>query len=120
MAGSGMTRVMTRAEPGANYLMTGDAAPIGEVIEAAARLAGVEAPKRRMSVGWAKLIGRVLNPLYTRRGKPAPINLSQLESLRRPWNFDDRKARAELDWRPRTLAEGLPETVRYLQTELGI
>jgi len=113
----GLIAVMDRAEPGKNYLMTGDAAPLGEVVERAAGLAGIDPPRRRMSVGRAKLIGRLLNPLFTLRGKRPPINLAQLESLRRHWNFDDAKARGELGWASRPLDAGLPETVRYLLSE---
>lgn len=111
---TGLLRVVERAQPGRNYLMTGDAAPLGEVIERAARLAGVDPPRRRMSAGRAKLLGRLLNPVFTLRGKRPPINLAQIESLRRHWNFDDAKARTELGWCSRPLASGLPETVDYL------
>lgn len=111
---TGILRVMTSAEPGAHYLMTGDLASFGSVIERTASLAGVAPPRRRLSVGRAKLLGRLLNPFFSLRGKQPPINVSQLESLGRQWNFDDAKARAELDWGSRPLDEGLPETVRYL------
>lgn len=114
---TGLLAVMERAEPGQNYLMTGEAAPLGRVIEQAAELAGVDPPRRRMSAGRAKLLGRLINPLFTLRGKRAPINLAQIESLRRHWNFDDAKARAELSWSSRPLEAGLAKTVRYLQSQ---
>lgn len=114
---TGLLAVMERAEPGQHYLMTGEAAPLGSVIERTAALAGVAPPRRRMSAGRAKLIGRLINPLFTLRGKRAPINLAQIESLRRHWNFDDAKARSELSWSSRALAAGLAETVRYLQSD---
>ncbi len=114
---SGLLGVMERAQPGQNYLMTGDAAPLGEVVEKAAALAGVDPPRKRMSVGRAKLMGRLLNPLFTLRGKRPPINLAQLESLRRHWNFEDAKARTKLAWSSRALEAGLPETVRYLLSD---
>jgi nucleoside-diphosphate-sugar epimerase len=114
---TGLLKVMGHSQPGQNYLLTGDAAYLGEVVEKVAELAVVDPPRRRMSVGRAKLMGRLLNPLFTLRGKRPPINLAQLESLRRHWNFEDAKARAELDWSSRTLEEGLPETVRYLLSD---
>ncbi|MCP4204480.1 MAG: NAD-dependent epimerase/dehydratase family protein [bacterium] len=114
---TGLLKVMERARPGRDYLMTGDASRLGEVVEKVAELAGVEPPKRRMSVWRARLMGRVLNPLFTLRGKRPPINMSQLESLRRHWNFEDARARAELEWGSRPLETGLPETVRYLTSD---
>ncbi|MFQ5527335.1 MAG: NAD-dependent epimerase/dehydratase family protein [Thermoanaerobaculia bacterium] len=110
----GMVAVIERSEPGEDFMMTGDLAPLGEVFDQAAAMAGV-APLRQMSVGWAKFLGRLLNPVFRLRGRVPPINLSHLESLRRQWNFDDGKARRLLDWQSRSLAEGLAETIRYLQ-----
>lgn len=114
---TGLLKVMEHSQPGQNYLMTGDAARLGKVLEKTAELAGVDPPRRRMSVGRAKLLGRLLNPLFTLRRKRPPINLSQLESLRRHWNFEDARARTELDWSSRPLETGLPETVRYLSSD---
>ncbi len=111
---AGMVAVLDRAEPGENYLMTGDLASWADVIGRAAALADVAPPRRRMSVGRAKFLARIVNPFFTLRGRRPPVNLDQLESLRRHWNFDDGKARIELAWQSRPLEAGLPETIRYL------
>ena len=49
------------------------------------------------------------------RSRP-PLNPEQLRSLASHWHFDDARARAELDWQPRGLEEGLSPTVAYLQS----
>jgi nucleoside-diphosphate-sugar epimerase len=47
-------------------------------------------------------------------GRRPPIPPRQIASLARHWAFDDTRARTELGWQPRTLAEGLPPTVEFL------
>lgn len=111
----GLVRVLERAQIGENYLLTGDAATIGEVIKRTADLAEVLPPRWHVSVGTARLLAFVIAPFYRMRGFRSPINPRQLESLRRHWNFEDRKARLDLDWTPRGLDAGLPETIRYLR-----
>ncbi len=58
---------------------------------------------------------RLAPPFYRLRGRRPPIPVEQLASLERHWAFDDARARAELDWRPRPLADGLPPTLDHLR-----
>jgi nucleoside-diphosphate-sugar epimerase len=51
---------------------------------------------------------------YRLRGRRPPFDREHLASLDRHWAYDDTRARTELHWRPRTLDEGLPETIEYL------
>ncbi len=110
----GLMRTVKRAGPGQHFLMTGEARSIGAVVLEAARLAGVRSPRWRLSPGAGRWLVRVMRPYYRWRGFRSPLDLEQLESLRRHWNFDDAKARSELDWSPRGLDRGLPPTVDYL------
>lgn len=99
---------------GRDFLLAGDRATIGEIVERVTEVAGVEPPKLRLSVTMARLLTRLAAPFYRLRGRRPPIDIEQLGSLERHWSFDDSRARRELDWRPRPLEEGLPETVEYL------
>ncbi len=110
-----MTRLMDRAEPGRDYLLAGDAATLGEVIDRAAGLAGVDPPRRRLSLPVGMALARLTAPFYRLRGRRPPLNPDQVRSLERHWHFDDGRARRELGWQPRSLAEGLPPTVDYLR-----
>ena len=110
-----MVRLIDRAEPGRDYLLSGGAAQLGEVVDRVAELGGVEPPRRRLSLPVGMALARLTAPFYRLRGRRAPLNPDQLRSLARNWHFDDARARAELDWRPRGLEEGLPPTVAYLQ-----
>jgi nucleoside-diphosphate-sugar epimerase len=109
----GMVRVIERAEPGRDFLMTGDTATIEEVAQQVCKLSGASMPKRKLSVRAARMLTRLSTPLYRLRGRKPPIDVEQLRSLDRHWCFDDKRARQELEWSPRPLSEGLPPSVEY-------
>ena len=106
---------MEGAAPGRDYVLAGQAATLGEVVDRVAALGGVEPPRLRLPPAPGLALARLLAPLYRLRGRRPPFNTDQLRSLARNWRFDDARARAELDWQPRSLEEGLPPTVAYLQ-----
>ncbi len=110
----GIVRLLERGRPGAGYLMTGDIATTRELAERVAALGGAPAPRRELGVGAARLFFRLAAPVYRLRGRRPPVPLEQLRSLERHWAFDDARARAELDWHPRSLDDGLPVTIESL------
>ncbi|HEX9942846.1 MAG TPA: NAD-dependent epimerase/dehydratase family protein [Thermoanaerobaculia bacterium] len=112
----GMVRVMDKAPPGRGYLMAGEVTTLRSLVDRACRLGGVKPPRLSVPVSVARL-GLVLStPLFRLRDRRPPYSSGQLNSLERHWAFDDSRARAELDWHPRGLDEGLPPTVEFLQT----
>ena len=114
-----MARIVERAPEavpaGRDYLLAGDVATVEEIADRVASIAGVDAPKWKLSVTQARLLTRLMAPIFRLRGRRPPIDLEQLGSLERHWNFDDSRARRELDWQPRSLDDGLPPTVEYLK-----
>jgi nucleoside-diphosphate-sugar epimerase len=112
----GMIRVIEKAPPNRGYLMTGETTTLRGLVNRVCALGGVKAPRFDLPVGLARLGLAVSAPLYRLRGRRPPFSSEQLNSLERHWAFDDSRARTELDWRPRTLDEGLPPTVEFLQT----
>jgi nucleoside-diphosphate-sugar epimerase len=110
-----MVRLMQRAEPGRDYVLAGGAARFGEVVERVAELGGVEPPRWRLALPLGLALARLTAPLYRMRGRRPLLDPEHLRSLASNWCFDDARARAELDWRPRGLEEGLPAAVDYLQ-----
>ena len=110
-----MVRLIGRAEPGRDFVLAGGAARLGEVVDRVAELGGVEPPARRLSLPVGMVLARLTAPFYRLRGRRPPLNPDQLRSLASNWHFDDARARADLDWLPRGLEEGLPQTVAYLQ-----
>jgi nucleoside-diphosphate-sugar epimerase len=110
----GLVRLMDRAAPGRDYLMTGDVATTREVVERTCELAGAKPPKVELPLWLARLAAKAATPYYKLSGFKNPLPPGQLESLGRHWAFDDSRARWELDWQPRGLEEGLPETVEHV------
>lgn len=110
----GMIRILRRAEPGEEYLFAGDVARVREVVDAVCSLGGVDPPGRELSARRARWILRLLGPVLRLLGRRIPVNREQIETLSRHWAFDDRRAREKLEWTPRPLERGLPETVEFL------
>lgn len=105
----GVTRLLERAEPGRDYLMTGDVASARQIADQVSALAGVRPPRFAVPARFLWLVTLPFPFLLPKR-----MAREQLRSLDRHWIFDDSRARRELDWYPRPLAEGLPPTVEYL------
>lgn len=112
----GMVRLLDRGRPGRGYLMTGDIVTTRELAARVAALGGAPVPRREVSLPLARMALRLAAPFYRLGGRRPPIPVEQLASLERHWAFDDARARAELDWRPRPLAEGLPPTLDHLRS----
>lgn len=113
-------RLMERTDglpPGRGYLLAGDVATVRDLADRVAELGGVRPPRVDLPVGVARAATAVTAPLFRLVGKRPPLPQEQLRSLSRHWAFDDARAREELGWQPRTLAEGLPPTVAYLQDQ---
>ncbi len=115
-----MVRIMDRlgaeVEPGRDYLLAGDVATVRELAGRVAELGGVRPPRVSLPVGLARVATQLTAPFFRMVGKKPPLPAEQLASLERHWCFDDSRARRELDWRPRTLEEGLPPTVEYIRS----
>jgi nucleoside-diphosphate-sugar epimerase len=115
-----IVRVMERADslpPGRDYLLAGDWATVRELTRRVAALGGARAPRIELPLGVARVATTVTAPFFRLLGKRPPLPPEQLRNLARHWVFDDARARRELDWHPRTLAQGLPPTVAYLHGE---
>lgn len=110
-----IVRVMDRSEAGARLLLTGEAATVDTLVSKVCSLAGVRPPRWRLSVNAAEVLVLIMRVYYGLSGRRPPFTRQQLASLRRHWNFDDSRARAQLGWQPRGLDEGLPPTLKELE-----
>ena len=106
--------VIERAPPGRDFLLAGEVATVRQLADRVCALAGTRPPKRDLSPRAARWALTVATPLLRLAGRRPPLPPAQVASLERHWAFDDARARRELDWRPRGLAEGLPPTVAFL------
>jgi nucleoside-diphosphate-sugar epimerase len=110
----GMLRVMEKAPPGRDYLLSGDVMALRDVVDRVCRLGGVRPPPS-IPPGLARVGLGLAAPFYRMRGRRPPFSPDQISSVERHWAFDDSRARTELGWQPRSLEEGLPQTVEFLK-----
>lgn len=110
----GIVAVMEKAPAGRDYLLAGDVATVRQLADRVCALAGVPPPRRDVSPRTARLLLTLATPLLRLAGRRPPLPPAQIASLERHWAFDDSRARQELGWQPRNLAEGLPPTVAFL------
>lgn len=113
----GMVRAAERGRSGERYLLTGENVTADQLLQRAAAIAGVRAPRftppmflLRTAVAAAGVAGRL-------RGKPAPVTREVLDVIGRYAWYDASKARHELGWSSRPLDETLADTIAWLRQQ---
>ena len=112
---------MERGRLGESYIVAGPVHTFREVFELAERLTGIPAPRihpgpsaMKSAAALTKILGAVI-PL------PSAYSAESLNIMAgTTYIGDNRKARRELGFTPRSLAEGLRETLRYEMERLGL
>ncbi|MCY3759592.1 MAG: NAD-dependent epimerase/dehydratase family protein [Acidobacteria bacterium] len=112
---------MERGRTGESYIVAGPVHTFREVFELAERLTGIPAPRIHPGPGTMKALATCMKLLGA--FLPLPPNYAA-ESLRvtagTTYIGDNRKARRELGFAPRSLEEGLRETLDYEMEQLGL
>lgn len=109
-----------RAPLGSTYVISGEHASVNDFIARAAALAGRRPPLLRFPVRLAWLTGLFLDGITRVTGIRFPISRESVNvGSRDRWLHSNARARRELDWTPRSLDEGLPETVEWLLDDIG-
>ena len=114
----GIIAVLDRGAAGSTYVLSGDNATINDFAARAARAAGVRAPLLRFPPPMARGTGVVLDAVARVTGLRFPITRENVNTVAgHRWLHSNAKARMELDWNPRTLDAGLPETVAWAKSQ---
>ncbi len=112
---------MERGTPGESYILAGPPHTFVEALAIAERITGVPAPRRHASPALFKSMAAVMGvvgavvplpPTYTREGLRVIAGVTYLGS--------NAKARRELGYEPRPLADGLAETLTAEMAALGM
>ncbi len=104
-----------RGHSGQRYLISGHNLTTDQLLEQAAAIAGVRAPRfQPPRVLLSALVGAV-GIVSTLRGKPAPVTQDVLQIIGRYAWYDTSRARADLGWEPRPLEQTLRDTIRWLR-----
>ena len=105
-----------RGTIGKIYVLGGEAAGMNDFAARAAKLAGKRLPFMRFPPFLAASTGRLLDALTRLTGKRFIITREGVNSTGYGrWLHSHEPATHDLDWHPRSLDEGLPETVRWFQ-----
>ena len=112
----GVLLAAERGSSGQRYLLSGHNVTTKELLEQAAALAGVRAPRFEPPMFLLKTLVAVLGGVSKLRGKPAPISPGVLQIIGRYAWYDTTRARTALGWEPRPLQQTLEDTIRWLRT----
>jgi nucleoside-diphosphate-sugar epimerase len=109
----GHVLAMERGVPGESYILSGPAYPLSEVLELAARLAGVRTPRWRVPSGLLRLSALLLRPVSAIVHLPSRFHPETLRaSSGVTYLGEDARARRELNFTTRPLEDGLRETLQ--------
>lgn len=115
--------LVTMADRGATsgvYVMGGENERFDRFVARIAALGGVFAPKPIMPASLARTLGRGLDALSRRTGIRFPITVEGVNvASGGRYTFGHARAHADLDFRPRLLDAGLPETVAFFRARLA-
>ncbi len=104
-----------RGRSGQRYLLSGHNVTTNQLLEQAAAIAGVRAPRFEPPRAILSTVVAAVEIFSKLRGKPAPVTRDVLDIVGRYAWYDTSRARAELGWEPRPLKQTLEETIRWLR-----
>jgi dihydroflavonol-4-reductase len=103
--------------PGQRYLLSGHNVTANQLLEQAAAIAGVRAPRfEPPRVLLSALVG-VIGIVSALKGTSPPLTREVLQVLGRYAWYDTSRARADLGWEPRPLEQTLEDTIRWLRDQ---
>lgn len=112
---------MERGQAGEKYIIAGPTHTLVEALEIARDITGIPLPKRRASPGMLRGMSRMMGVVGRVAQLPSQYSAEYLRiSAGVTYIGDNAKARRELDYEPRPLADGLRETLIYEMGKLGM
>jgi farnesol dehydrogenase len=111
----GIGAVLERAPVGSRYVLGGENVTQEEFYRLAAELTGVAMPRRRLPDGLAKALGAADRAVARLRGATPKLTPDLVEVYRHDWALDSSAAQRDLGYRPRSLRQGMSETIAWLR-----
>ncbi len=109
----------TIGRPGELYLLGDRVMSLYEFLEAAARAAGVQPPRRRVPMSLARVAAPMAGLSSRFTGRTPMITRAALDLAAADVVVDSSKARRELGWSPRPFEERLHETMSWFRATYG-
>lgn len=117
----GHIQAMDQGRPGESYIIAGPTHTLIEAIELAERITGIAAPRLRAAPGVLKAMAALMGLVERVVPVPASYTAEYLRvSAGATYIGSNAKARRELGYRPRPLAEGLAATLLHEMALLGM
>ena len=117
----GHIQAMEQGRPGESYIIAGPTHTLIEAIELAERITGIAAPRLRAAPGALKAMAALMGLVERVVPVPASYTAEYLRvSAGVTYIGSNAKARRELGYRPRPLAEGLAATLLHEMALLGM
>ncbi|KAK7410027.1 hypothetical protein VNO78_00496 [Psophocarpus tetragonolobus] len=111
----GHIAAMKKGQTGNRYLLTGENASFNHVFDMAAVITDTKKPVFSIPLWVIELYG-CLAVLFSKITRKLPfISPPTVDVLRHRWEYSCDKAKRELDYRPRSLQEGLSEVLLWLK-----
>jgi farnesol dehydrogenase len=114
----GIVAALEKTAFGGRYVLGGENVTLGEFYALVEELTGVPVPKRRLPDGLAKAAGALQKTWAKLTGTTPALTPDLVEIYAHDWAFSSKTAEAALAYRPRTLREGMSQTVAWLR-EIG-
>jgi len=111
----GVALTLERGANGARYVLGGENVTSGEFYRQVGENGGFRVPARRMPDGVAKLAGAAMKLGARLTGGVPKLTPDLVEIYRHDWAYSSARAAADLDYRPRPLAEGMRQTLAWLK-----
>ncbi|CAI9115752.1 OLC1v1016744C1 [Oldenlandia corymbosa var. corymbosa] len=111
----GHIAAMNDGQPGEKYLLTGENASFKDVFDLAATITHTKKPQFGIPLFAIEAYGWLLVVLSRITGTLPLISPPTVQVLRHQWAYSCAKAKAELNYKPRSLEEGLTEMLPWLK-----
>ena len=112
---------MERGKPGESYIIAGPTYTFEDAMNLAEQITGVPAPRLRVAPGLLKAMAAIVGVVEKAVQVPADSSAEYLRiNAGVTYIGDNTKARRELGYNPRSLKEGLTETLYHEMRLLGM
>lgn len=114
---NGMMLAEKKGKIGEKYILTGPPLTIKQFYQTVANQANINPPKIPIPLWIFHLIAWINKhlPADKKLIKDIPLNHETLSMMKANWAYSSKKAQKKLGWKPRSLQQGLPETLEWIQ-----
>ncbi len=111
----GIRRALEQPAFGGRFVLGGENVALGDFYALVEKLTGVAVPTRRLPDGLAKGLGAIQKTFARLTGGTPALTPDLVEVYRHDWAYSSERAKTALGYAPRSIAQGLGETIAWLR-----